>query len=162
MESQPEHATPGSDGDSAGSPGATGPDALYEAVQRVAEAREDLVYMAGVEFDRFKLKFRRVIIWIIVAVAVVFLFLAVLISATALLLWGLADLIGTAFGGRTWVGALVVGGGILVLASGSMYGGIWGWNRSAFNFVKRRYELRKQRQRRRYGHSIDPVDDRAA
>jgi hypothetical protein len=138
----------------------TGPDAFNEAVRRVAEAREDFVYLLAVEFDRIKLKFRRFVIVAAVAIAALIVLLAVLVSATALLLWGLADLIGGAFGGRTWVGALIVGGGILLLAVGGTYGGIWGWNRAAFRAAKRRYEARKQRQREKFGHSVDPRDDR--
>jgi hypothetical protein len=139
----------------------TGPDAFNEAVRQVAEAREDFVYLLGVEFDRLKLKFRRFVIVAAVAIAALIVLLAVLVSATALLLWGLADLIGGAFGGRTWVGALIVGGGILLLAVGGTYGGIWGWNRAAFRAAKRRYEARKRKQREKFGHSVDPRDDRA-
>jgi hypothetical protein len=140
----------------------TGPDAFNEAVRRVAEAREDFVYLLAVEFDRLKLKLRRFAILAAVAIAAIIVVLAVLVSATALLLWGLADLIGGAFGGRTWVGALIVGGGILLLAVGGTYGGIWGWNRAAFRAAKRRYEARKRRQRQKFGHSVDPRDDQGA
>jgi hypothetical protein len=139
----------------------TGPDAFNEAVRRVAEAREDLVYLLAVEFDRLKLKFRRFVILAGVAIAALIVLLAVLVSATALLLWGLADLIGGAFGGRTWVGALIVGGGVLLLAVGGTYGGIWSWNRVAFRAAKRRYEGRKQRQRDKFGHSVDPRADQS-
>jgi hypothetical protein len=164
MEQKSDHANADTSPESATSQpqAATGPEALNDAVRRVAEAREDLVYLAAVEIDRWKLKMRRMIIWAAVGIAALIVFVAILISATALLLWGLADLIGKAFGDRTWVGALVVGGGILLLASGSMYGGIWSWNRSAFKAVKRRYELHKRSQRERFGHSVDPRDDRFA
>ncbi len=164
MESQSESVTPDTGTESAVPPSqdATGPDALHEALQRVAEAREYLVYLAAVELDRLKLKFRRIIIWAAIAVAGLIVLLAVLVSAIALLLWGLADSIGAAFGGRTWIGALIIGGGILLLAGGTLYGGIWGWNRSAFNAAKQRYKERKRRQRERFGHSVDPKDDRFA
>lgn len=161
MEPQSENASQGAERDSQSPPPnePTGPDAFNEAVRRVAEAREDFVYLLAVEIDRLKLKFRRFVILAAVAIAALIVLLAVLVSATALLLWGLADLIGGAFGGRTWVGALIVGGGILLLAVGGTYGGIWGWNRAAFRAAKRRYEARKQTQRQKFGHSVDPQDD---
>jgi hypothetical protein len=164
MESQGESTPPNDDRDSTASSQAepTGPDALNEAMRRVAEAREYFVYLLAVELDRLKLRFRRILIWAAVGIAALFVLLAVLVSATALLLWGLADLIGSAFGGRTWVGALIIGGGILLAACGGMYGGIWGWNRSAFQAARKRYEARKQRQRHQFGHSVDPGDDRAS
>lgn len=163
METQRESTPPDAKRDSATSSSQepTGPDAFKEAVDRVAEAREDLTYLLSVEFDRLKLRFRRFIIWAGVAIVALVVLLAILVSATALLLWGFADLVGGAFGGRTWVGALIIGGGILLLAGGGIYGGIWSWNRSAFRAAKRRYEARKRRQREKFGHSVDPRDDRA-
>jgi hypothetical protein len=137
----------------------TGPDAFNEALNRVAEAREYLVYLLAVEFDRLKLKFRRLIIWAAVAVAALVVLLAILVAAVALILWGLADMIGSALGGHTWIGALIVGGGILLLGSGAIYGGMWRWNRSAFHAARRRYTELKRRQRARFGHSLDPRDD---
>lgn len=139
---------------------ATGPDAINEAMRRVAEAREYAVHLLSVELDRLKLKFRKLLIWAIVGIAALFVLVSILVSATALLLWGLADLIGSAFGGRSWVGALIIGGGILLLAGGGIYGGIWSWNRSAFQAAKQRYEARKRQQREKFGHSLDPQADR--
>lgn len=164
MESQSQSAAPdtGTESDVPPSQDATGPDALQEALERVAEARENLVYLAAVELDRVKLKFRRLIIWAVVAVAALIVLLAILVSATALLLFGLADLIGAACGGRTWLGALIVGGGILLLVAGGVYGGAAGWNRSAFNAAKRRYQERKRRQREQFSPRLDPNDDRLA
>src|SRR5262245_54912606 len=92
MDPQSDSTTPDADRDSTASPNqATGPDAFNEAVRKVAEAREDFAYLLAVEFDRLKLRFRRFLIWAAVAIAALIVLLAVLVSATALLLWGLAD-----------------------------------------------------------------------
>ncbi|MCC7083386.1 MAG: hypothetical protein IT427_00085 [Pirellulales bacterium] len=135
---------------------------MNEAIRRVAESREYLAYWMAVEFDRLKLRFRRLLIWAAIGFAILMVFVAILISAAAMLLWGLADWIGAAFGGRTWIGALVVGGGILLLATAGFSGGVWGWNRTRFQAAKRRYEARKRRQREQFGRSIDREDRQAS
>jgi membrane protein implicated in regulation of membrane protease activity len=140
----------------------TGPDALAEALRRVAEARETIVHLAAAEIDRFKLRFRRLAIWAIVGIVALVILLAILATATALLIWGLASLMVSLLGWPMWAGALAIGGGVLLIAVLALVLDLWAWNREAFKSARQRYENRKQVERNKFGRSIDPADDRSA
>src|SRR5437868_3963615 len=69
----------------------TGPDALADALERVAEAREYFAHLLAVEIERIKLRFRRAATWAVVGITALVLLLAILIAAAGLLLEGLAE-----------------------------------------------------------------------
>ena len=121
-----------------------GPEALEEALHRAGQAREEAVHLMAVEIDRVKLKVRKLLILAALACLAAFAVVAILFVAIALALFGLAELIGQAFGGRTWAGALVLGGGILLLTSSGLWGGIAWWNRSSFKATVQRYQTRRR------------------
>lgn len=139
-----------------------GPDALAEALRHLAEAREYLVYLIAVQVDRLRLQFRRAASFAILAIAGLAILVAILMTAAGLLLWGLADLISRALGQATWVGALIVGGGVLVLGIFSLAMFLWAWHLSAYNALRRRYAKRRSRQRELFGRSVDRRDDSAS
>ncbi len=137
-----------------------GPDALHEALQHLAEAREYPAHLAAAEFDRLKLRLRRMAMWAIVGVAAVVVFLAILVTAVGLLLWGLATLLVALLGWPMWAGALAVGGGVVLIAVVALLIDFWAWNRGAYSAARRRFEKRKRKQRERFGRSVDPAEDR--
>ena len=137
-----------------------GPEAVAEAMKHFAEAREYLAYLAAVEFDRLKLRLRRAAMWAIIGIAAVVVFLAILVTAVGLLLWGLAALLVALLGWPIWAGALAVGGGVVLIAVVALLIDFWAWNRGAYSAARRRYEKRKQRQRERFGRSVDSAEDR--
>jgi hypothetical protein len=136
-----------------------GPDALADALRRVGEAFEILSHLAAAELDRLKIRLRRLAMWAIVAAAAVVVLLAILVSATGLLLVGIAESITAVCGGRAWLGALITGGGVLLLGAAGLAIGLWSWQKSAFEAAKEKYAARKRRQRAKFGRSVDPVSD---
>ena len=146
-ESEPTHAEP------------TGPDALADALQRVAEAREYVVHLAAVEIERLKLRFRRAAVWAIAGITALVLLLAVLVAAAGLMLEGLAELIGSLLGNRPWLGAVVVGSGVLLLAVAAVTWALWSWQASAYDAARERFAARRRRQKARFGRSVDSPDD---
>ncbi len=136
-----------------------GPDAIYEALEHLAEAREYAAHLAGAEFDRLKMRLRRMAMWAIVGVAAVVVFLAILVTAVGLLLWGLATLLVALVGWPMWAGAIAVGGGVVLVAVAALLIDFWAWNRGAYSAARRRFETRKRKQRERFGRSVDRRED---
>jgi hypothetical protein len=136
-----------------------GPDALADALQRVAEALDFLSHLAASEFDRLKLRLRQLAVRAIVAAAGIVVLLAILVSATGLLLEGIAESIAQLCGGRIWLGALITGGGVLMLGAAALAIGLWSWQKSAFEATREKFAARKRRERARFGRSVDPASD---
>jgi hypothetical protein len=127
-------------------------------VTRVAEAREYFGHLLAAEVDRFKLKVRRILLWTAAGVVALVLLLTVLVSAAFLLLSGIAAAIGNLLG-HLWIGDVIIGGGILLLAAGGAWFGLNRWRAAAFKAVKQWFEARKRRQRVEFGRSVDPSED---
>jgi hypothetical protein len=137
----------------------TGPDALNEALRHASEAREYFVHWLAAEADRLKLRLRHLAIWAIVALAGLAILLAIVMTAAGLLLVGVAELIGSLLGQRLWLGAIITGGALLLIAALAVGIGLWSWNASAFEAVRHRFAARRRLQRAKFGRSIEPVDD---
>ncbi len=124
----------------------SGPDAFKEALGRFAEAREYATHLAAVEFDRLKLKIRRVLMWVAAGIAALVIALAILASAAFLLLAGIAEAIGN-LAGHLWIGNLIVGGGILLMTAGGVWIGLNWWQTSTFAALRERYGAQTPRAR---------------
>lgn len=132
-----------------------GPDAMADAVRRLAEARDYAVYFVAAETERIKLKVRRVLLWVAAGVVAALLVVTVLVTATALLLWSIASVISNALDEELWVGALITGGGILLLTGLTTWIGLWAWKSSGFRATRRRFERRRDRQRQTFGRDVE-------
>ena len=119
-------------GDSSDPSPAAGPDALAEAMRRLAEARTYAVYWGAAEFDRLKLRFRRIVMWAIVGIVAVVILCSLLVAAAFMLLFGVAAMLSAIFGWPTWAGCLLIGGGMLLLGVAAMLIDFWAWNREGF------------------------------
>ncbi len=135
-----------------------GPDALADAIQRLAEAREYIAHFIAAEVERLKLRLRRAAIWAIAGLTAVVLLLAILVAAAGLLLFGLAQLVGSLLGDRPWLGGMIVGGGVLVLGILILVWGLWSWQASAVNAARERFAARKRRQEARFGRSVESAE----
>jgi hypothetical protein len=140
-------------------PEPSGPDALAEALRRVAEAREYLVYLLAAEIDRFKLRLRRAAMWAVVGITALVILLALLVAAAGLVLVGVAQWLGELMGGRMWLGSLLTGAGVLVLGAAAVAFGLWSWQRSAYEATRERFAARRRRQRGKFGRSVNPSDE---
>src|SRR4051794_16556902 len=132
---------------------AKGPDAFAEAMQRLGEVREYASYLAVAEIDKLKLKVRRIAVLAAAGIVAGILGLAILVSAAAILLQGIAGFIGELLGGRPWAGAIITGGGILALTALGAWLRLRAWQAATFKALQKRYEYRKQKQRGQFGHS---------
>ncbi|HEY2826998.1 MAG TPA: phage holin family protein [Pirellulales bacterium] len=137
----------------------TGPDALADAIHRLAEAREYIAHLLAAEIEKFKLRFRRAAAWAVIGITALVLLLAILVAAAGLLLTGLAELIGSLLGGRPWLGALIVGGAVLLIGVVAVAWGLWAWQRSAFDAVRESFAARRRRQLGRFGRSVESPDE---
>ncbi len=142
-----------------GSAQPTGPDALDEALRHAAEARDYFAYWLAAEADRLKLRLRRVAMWAIVALAGLAILLAIVMTAAGLLLVGVAELINNLLGGQAWQGAIITGGGLLLIAGMAIALGLWSWQKSSFEAVRHRFAARRRRQQAKFGRSIEPPDE---
>src|SRR5262249_43102981 len=133
-----------------------GPDALADALHRVAEAREYVVHLAAVEIERLKLRFRRAAVW---AVAGITALVLLLVAAAGLMLEGLAELVGSLLGNRPWLGAVVVGSGVLLIAVAAVIWALWSWQASAYDTARERFAARRRRQKARFGRSVDSSEN---
>jgi hypothetical protein len=140
----------------------TGPDALADALHRVAEAREYFAHLLAAEIEKLKLRFRHAAMWAVVGITALVLLLAILVAAAGLLLTGLAELIGSLLGGHSWLGAVIVGGGVLLIGILAVAWGLWAWQASAFDAAKHRFAARKRLQKGRFGRSVESADDEHA
>jgi hypothetical protein len=136
-----------------------GPDALADALQRLAEAREYIAHFIAAEVERLKLLVRRAAIWAIAGLTAVVLLLAIIVAAAGLLLFGLAQLVGSLLGDRPWLGGIIVGGGVLALGILLLAWGLWSWQASAFNAARERFAARKRRQEARFGRSVESAEE---
>jgi hypothetical protein len=147
--------------ESAGAP-PTGPDALNEALRHAAEAREYFIYWLAAEADRLKLRLRRVAMWAMVGLVGLAILVAVIMTATGLLLVGVAEFIAGLLRDQLWLGAIITGGGLLLVAALAIALGLWSWQRSAFESVRHRFAARRRLQRAKFGRSIEPTDEHHA
>jgi len=136
----------------------TGPDALNEALRHAAETREYFIHWLAAEADRLKLRVRRAAMWMILGVAALAIVVAIVMTAAGLLLVGLAELIANLLGQRAWLGAVITGGGILLLAAAGIAIGMWSWQKSAFEKVRQRYAVRLRSQEAKVGRSLEAAD----
>ena len=137
----------------------TGPDALADAVERLGEAREYIAHLIAAEIERIKFRLRKAAIWTIAGLTALVLLLAILMAAAGLLLNGLAQLVGSLLGDRPWLGAVIVGGGALLLGVLLLAWGLWSWQMSAFDAARERFAARKRRQEARFGRSVDSAEE---
>ena len=129
-------------------------EALRRLQQQVGELQAYLTHFVSAKVDGFVLSARQLAVW--AALGVVGLIAAVGLVATAvvLVLVGAADGFAVLFGGRWWLGALVVGGGTLVLLALGIFIGMRilqsRWRQQKVH----QYDERQRQQQATFGHSV--------
>ncbi len=146
VESQPEDLPP--------------PQAVKEAFARFAELREFVAYYVSTRIDLVKLTIRRAGILAVLGIIALLAASTVVVTATVLVCIGLADMIGAALGRHAWAANLITGAAILaVIGVGGWIGVRWLMS-SVRKQMVRKYELRRQKQRRDFGHDVkDRADE---
>jgi len=91
-----------------------------EAIPRlISELRDQVLYYAAVRIDLWRAGARRAVFLVILAATALIVAIAAVVTAVVLVLMGAAHGLGEVFGGRYWLGDLVVGiGAVGVLCLG--------------------------------------------
>lgn len=151
-----EDASAGAAGAGASDGGPSPMDGLKDASARLGELKEYATYFVGAKVDGIKLTLRNLALYAVLGLVGGVVGLGVLITATVMLLHGLAGLIGEIFpepyewwAGRLIVGLLIVGGtfAAVILVMKKLTG-------SSRKRTIEKYENRKQDERNLYGHDV--------
>jgi hypothetical protein len=129
-------------------------DAAIDIYQRALEAGDYGKTLIEIQQDRAGLAIRRKtnqITWIAIAACVGITWL---VTATLLLIHGLADGLTEWFDGRAWLGNLVAGGFLLVVATGFVAGAIRRRDKIQLSKQVKKYEERRNQHRARHGRHV--------
>jgi len=138
-------------------PGAQEPspaEALRRLQQQVGELQAYVMHFVSAKVDGFILSARQLALWAALGVVGLTVALGLVVTAVVLVLVGAADGFALLFGGRWWLGALVVGGGTLVLLALGIFIGMRilqsRWRQQKVH----QYDERQLQQQATFGHSV--------
>jgi hypothetical protein len=125
---------------------------LEPLIANLAEVQEYLSLYIAAKADLLKASVRRMVVAAAVGLAGGALLLAIPIVAAVLLLNGCAEAVGVMAGGRSWVGQVVIGGGVILATCGIDAACVLLWFRSARRATQRKYEHQHQVQETKFRH----------
>ncbi len=134
-------------------------EALRRLQQQVGELQAYLTHFVSAKIDGFVLSARQLAFWAALGVVGLTAAVGLVVTAVVLVLVGAADGFAQLFGGRWWLGALVAGGGTLVLLVLGIFIGMRTWQSRWRQQKVQQYDERQLQQQATFGHS---VADRAA
>jgi hypothetical protein len=123
-------------------------------VARIGELREYASYYVAANVDRLRLSGRVTLMWSILAMVGGLAVVSVFVTASVLLVIGLATGVGQLLQGRTWLGQLIVSAAILLVGSGGVWLVLYLSLRKYQRSLVEKYELRKKDERTEYGTDI--------
>src|SRR5262245_61574157 len=128
-------------------------EALRLLQQHVGELQAYLTHFVSAKIDGFILSARQLALWAALGVVGLTGAVGLVVTAVALVLIGAADGLAQLFGGRWWLGALVVGGGTLALLAIGILVGMRTWQSRWRQQKVQQYDERQLQQRATFGHS---------
>lgn len=162
MQTDGQGRTPPPDAESVTAAREAAADPIRRLLAELAALREYAAHLATAQVDIVRLRARNLFVGLVMGVAFALLAWITAITATVFLIRGIAGGLAAAFGGRAWLGELLTGILILGLLAASM-------GLIAVTRQKRRrqmkvakYELRKTRQRDRFGRDAEDAARNAA
>lgn len=129
-----------------------GPAAIERLHRQAEEFGEYVRHYLAARGDRLRAALRSAGLWAIVGLVALTVVLAMLATATAIAILGLAEIAGTALGDRPGAGYLVTGGGLLAITAIGLVGAVLLLKRSFRKGTVKRYARRHERQKARFGH----------
>src|SRR5262249_33283387 len=129
-------------------------EALRRLQQQVGELQAYLTHFVSAKVDGFILSARQLAIWAALGVVGLTAAVGLVVTAVVLVLVGAADGFAVLFGGRWWLGALVVGGGTLVLLALGIFIGMRIWQSRLRQPKVQQYDERQLQQQTTFGHSV--------
>jgi len=122
---------------------------------RIAEVREYVAYFVAVKADAIKLVVRTTVVYAAMGIIALLAVVAAVVTAVVMLLTGAAQAIGSALGGRMWLGDLIVGAGLLALLAIGVYIGVSSLTRSSRKNTVNKYESRQRAQQSQFGRDVE-------
>lgn len=123
---------------------------------RAAEFGAYAKYLLLLQIDRLRLTSRRIALYAILGIAAIMVACAALVAGTALLLLGLAGLVGQLVGGF-WFGATVIGFLVLAVLFGALVIALRVINKRSLAALRLKYEGIRQNQKKAFGRDITEV-----
>jgi hypothetical protein len=122
--------------------------------QQVGALQAYVTHFVSAKIDGWVLSARQLALWVALGVVGLTAAVGLVITAVVLVLLGAAEGLALLFGGRWWLGALVVGGGTVVLFPLGILIGMRTWNSRWRQQKVHQYEERQRQQQATYGHSV--------
>ena len=134
-------------------------EALRRLQQQVGELQAYATHFVSAKIDGLVLSARQLALWAALGVVGLTAAVGLVVTAVVLVLVGAADGFAQLFGGRWWLGALVVGVGTLVVLALGIFIGMRTLQSRWRQQKVQQYDERQLQQQHTFGHS---VADRAA
>jgi len=129
-------------------------EALRRLQQQVGELQAYLTHFVSAKVDGFVLSARQLVLWAALGVVGLIAAVGLVVTAVVLVLVGAADGFAVLFGGRWWLGSLVVGAGTLVLLILGIFIGMRIWQNRWRQQKVQQYDERQLQQHATFGHSV--------
>jgi hypothetical protein len=129
-------------------------EALRRLLQQIEELRAYSTHFVSAKVDGLMLSARQLLVWAVLGIVGLIALAGLVVTSIVLFLDGAAGGLGRLFGGRLWLGQLVVGGGLLVLLTLSILIGVRTWQRRSRQQKVQQYDERQLQQRAAFGHSV--------
>jgi uncharacterized membrane protein len=113
-----------------------------------------VTHFVSAKIDGFVLSARQLALWAVLGVVGLTAAVGLVVTAVVLVLVGAADGFALLFGGRWWLGAIVVGGGTLVLLALGIFIGMRIWQSKWRQQKVQQYDERQLQQHATFGHSV--------
>jgi len=129
-------------------------EALRRLQQQVGELQAYLTHFVSAKIDGFILSAQQLALWAALGVIGLTAAVGLVVTAVVLVLVGAADGFALLFGGRWWLGALVVGVGTLALLIVGVFIGMRTWQSRWRQQKVQQYDERQLQQHATFGHSV--------
>ena len=129
-------------------------EALRRLLQQLEELRAYSTHFVSAKVDGFISSARQLLVWAVLGVVGLVALAGLVVTTIVLFLSGAAAGLGLLFGGRLWLGQLVVGGGLLALLTLSILIGLRTWQRRSRQHKVQQYDERQLQQRAAFGRSV--------
>lgn len=129
-------------------------EALRRLQQQVGELQAYLTHFVSAKIDGLVLSARQLALWTALGVIGLTAAVGLVVTAVVLVLVGAADGFALLFGGRWWLGALVVGVGVLALLALGIFIGMRTLQNRWRQQKVQQYDERQLQQHTTFGHSV--------
>lgn len=133
----------------------TGPAAAQKLGQQFEELREYAAYYAAAKADALKLKITQALVWAALGVVGLLTLVALICTATAVLIMGIAAGLAQRFDNDlSWLGGVITGLSLLVIVAVATIVAMRSLSGASRTRILKKYARRRQEQKQRFGHDV--------